>query len=95
MYIKFHLKTKFIWPSKFSAVTPILFAKKPESSLWWYVNYWDLSNLIIKNQYLLPLVGEALDLLGKTMQFTQFNLTSAYYQMSIKKGNKWKTAFRT
>ena len=32
-YIETHLKTGFIWPSKFPAGTPILFNKKPDGSL--------------------------------------------------------------
>ena len=53
------------------------------------------NNLTINNSYLLPLFGKALDRLGRAKQFTQLNLTSIYYQMRIREGNKWKTAFRT
>ena len=59
------------------------------------VDYWGLNNLTIKNQYLPPLIGELLDRLGQAKKFTQLDLTSAYHQMRIKEGNKWKTAFRT
>lgn len=38
-YIKTHLKNKFIWPSKFSASTPIFFNQKSDGSLCFYVNY--------------------------------------------------------
>ena len=48
-YIKTHLKTGFIWPSKFPAGVSILFNKKPDGSLWLCVNYQDLNNLMIKN----------------------------------------------
>ena len=60
-YIKTHFKTEFNQSSKSSAGAPILFNKKPDSSLWLCVNYQDLNNLTVKNQYPLPLIDEALD----------------------------------
>ena len=94
-YIETHLKTGFIRPFKSPASTPILFNKKPDGSLCLYVDYWGLNNLIIKNRYPLPLIGESLDRLGRAKRFTQLDLTSAYHRMRIKEGDKWKTAFRT
>ena len=38
-YIKTYLKTGFIWPSKSPAAAPILFNKKPDSSLYLYIDY--------------------------------------------------------
>ena len=69
-YIKTHLKTVFIWPFKSPAGAPILFDKKPNNSFWLCVDYQGLNNLTIKYQYPLPLIGEALDQLGKAKQFT-------------------------
>lgn len=48
-YIETHLKTGFIRPSKSPAGAPILFYKKPDGSLWLYVNYQGLNKLTIKN----------------------------------------------
>ncbi len=94
-YIETHLKTGFIRPSKSPAGAPILFDKKPNSSLRLCVDYWGLNNLTIKNQYPLPLIGEVLDRLGRAKRFTQLDLTSAYHRMKIREGDKWKTAFCT
>ena len=69
-YIKIHLKTEFIWPSKSPISAFILFDKKPDGSLCLCVDYWSLNNFTIKNQYLLPLIGESLDRLGRTKKFT-------------------------
>ena len=69
-YIKTHLKTGFIWPSKSWADTPILFNKKPDGSLCLCVDYQNLNNLMIKNQYPLPLISKSLDQLGWAKQFT-------------------------
>ena len=63
-YIKTHLKTGFIRPSKSPAGAPILFDKKPDGSLRLCVDYQGLNNLTIKNRYPLPLIGESLDRLG-------------------------------
>ena len=70
IYIKTHLKTGFIQPSKSSACALILFDKKPDCSLCLCVNYWGLNNLTIKNRYSLPLIGESLDRLGQAKKFT-------------------------
>ena len=94
-YIKTHLKTGFIWPSKSLAGALILFDKKPDRSFCLCVDYQELNNLMIKNWYLLPLIDQVLDWLGRAKQFTQLDLTSVYHQMRIRKGDKWKTAFKT
>ena len=94
-YIKTNLANNFICPSKSPANAPILFDKKSNESLRLFVDYWGLNNIIIKNRYPLPLVGESLDRLSHAKQFTQLDLTSAYHQMRIKEGDEWKTAFQT
>ena len=85
----------FIRLSTSPAGAPILFDRKSDGLLRLYVDYRGLNNLTIKNQYLLPLIGESLDRLGRARRFTQLNLTSAYHQMRIREGDEWKTAFRT
>ena len=78
-YIKTNLANGFIWPSKSPAGTPIIFVRKPDGSLRLCVDYWGLNNLIIRNRYPLPLIGESLNRLGQAKRFIQLNLTSAYY----------------
>ena len=94
-YIKTNLANSFICPSKSSTSAPILFDKKPDGSLCLCINYWGLNNITIRNWYLLPLVGESFNRLGRAKQFTKLDLTSAYHRMKIKEGDEWKTAFRT
>ena len=95
IYIKINLANGFIRPSKSPARAPILFDRKLDKSFYLCVDYWGLNNITIKNQYLLPLIGELLDRLGQAKQFTQLDLINAYHQMKIHEGDKWKTAFRT
>ena len=94
-YIETNLAHGFIRPLKSPAGAPILFDRKLDGSFRLCMDYWGLNNLMIKNWYPLPLIGELLDRLGRAKQFTQLNLTSAYHQMRIREGDKWKTAFRT
>ena len=87
-YIGINLANGFIKPFKLPADTPIFFNQKLNGFLRLCVNYRGLNNLTIKNQYSLPLIGELLDRLKKARQFTKLDLTSTYYQMRIRKGDK-------
>ena len=68
-YIQINLVNGFIRPSKSPTKTPILFDKKPNGSLCLCVDYWNFNNLTIKNRYLLSLIDESLDWLGRAKQF--------------------------
>ena len=78
-YIKTNLANSFIWPSKSPTRAPILFNQKPDRSFCLCVDYWGLNNIIIKNQYPLPLISESLNWLSQAKQFTQLDLTNAYH----------------
>ena len=94
-YIKTHLKTVFIRPSKSHTSASILFDKKSDGILRLCMDYLGLNNLMIKNRYSLPLIGESLDPLGRAKRFIQLNLTNAYHCMRIKEDDEWKTVFQT
>ena len=49
----------------------------------------------MKNRYLLSLIDESLNCLGRAKRFIQLDLNSAYYCMRIKEGDEWKTASQT
>ncbi len=87
-YIENNLTNGFIRSSKYLARVPIIFDKKLDGNLKLFVDYWGLNNLIIKNWYPLPLVGESLDWLGRAQHFTQLDLTNAYYLMTIRKDDE-------
>ena len=94
-YIETNLANRFIRPSKFPDSALILFDWKSDGFLRLCVNYRSLNNLTIKNRYPLPLIEELLDRLGRAKQFTRLALTNAYHWIRIRKGNEWKTTFRT
>ena len=78
-YIKTNLANSFIQPLKSPASALILFVRKLDGSFHLCVDYRGFNNRIIKNRYLLLLIGELLDRLGQTKRFTQLDLTNAYY----------------
>ena len=69
-YIKTNLASSFIRPPKFPTVALILFVRKKDGSLCLCIDYQGLNNLMIKNYYPLPLIGESLNCLGYAKRFT-------------------------
>ncbi len=87
-YIENNMDNSFIKSSKSSTKALLLFDKKSDGNLRLCMDYQDLNNLTIKNWYLLPLVRESLDWLGRARRFTQLDLTNVYYQIKIREGNE-------
>ena len=94
-YIKKHLAKGFIRPSKSSIAHGVLFAPKKDGSLRPYIDYRKLNAITKKNRYPLPRIDELQDRLIDAKWFTAINIRDAYYQIRIKEGEEWKTAFRT
>ena len=94
-YIEINLAIGFIGPSKSPTEASILFDRKPNKSLRLCVDYQNLNNITIKNQYPLPLIGKSLRRLRKARRFIQLDLTNAYHWMRICEGDKWETTFWT
>ena len=69
-YIEISLANGFIRPFKFSVRASILFDKNPDRSFRFYIDYWGLNNITIKNQYSLSLIDKSLDRLSKARKFT-------------------------
>ncbi len=85
-----------IRPSTLPAGYLVLFVKKKNSDkLRLYIDYRQLNSITVKNRYALPLISDLQDKLAGTMWITAIDLRDAYYLVRIKKGDEWKTAFRT
>ena len=61
---------------------------KPNGGLQLCIDDWGFNKLIIKNWYPLLLVSNSPDRLGRAKQYIKLDLTDAYYQICIKKGDK-------
>lgn len=95
-YIKENLEKGYIRPSASPAGYPVLFVKKKGTKeLRICVDFRQLNNITIKDSYPLPLITEIQDKVRNKKWFTKLDITDAYNRLRIKKGEEWKTAFKT
>ena len=57
------------------------------------MDYHNLNDQIIKNNYPLPLITELIDNMGSKKVFTKIDLRWGFNNMRIKEEDKWKEAF--
>ena len=81
--------------SKSPAGAPILFVPKPDGKLRLCVDYRQLNKLTILNKYPLPLMTELRERVAGATIFTKLGLKDGYHLIRIRKGDEWKTTFRT
>jgi hypothetical protein len=94
-YLEKNLKIGHIRPSTSPAGYPVLFVPKKDGKLRMCVDYRQLNAETVKNRYPLPLISQLRDQLAGARHFTRLDLPTAYAHIRIKKGDEWKTAFRT
>ena len=61
---------------------------KKNNELRFYVDYYDLNAIIIKNRYFFFLIFETLNRLCESKIFIKLNLKNAYYKLRIKIDDK-------
>jgi len=81
--------------SQSPAGAPIFFVPKPDGHLRLCVDYRQLNKLMILDKYPLPLMSELRDRVAGATIFTKLDFKDGYHLIRIKKGDEWKTAFRT
>jgi hypothetical protein len=94
-YLDSALTNGWIRRSTSEAGAPILFVPKKDGTLRLCVDYRGLNAITVKNRHSLPLISETLDRLSRANWFTKLDLKDAYYRIPIRRGDEWKTAFRT
>jgi transposase InsO family protein len=94
-YIDVNIKKGFIRPSESPAGFPVMFVPKKNGKLRLCVDFRRLNEITIKNRYPLPNISELRDRLSHAKIFTALDLRGAYNLIRMKKGEEWKTAFRT
>ena len=84
-YLKDYLSKDFICVSSSLITSSVIFVKKSEDELCLCMNYHDLKNLTVKNQYLLPLIQETLNLMiSSVIFFFYFFFISSFSVCSLR-----------
>ena len=95
-FIKEHLKTEKISPSKSPQAALFFFVKKKEAGkLCPCQDYWYLNSHTIKNAYPLPLISNLIDKLQESLIFTKFDVQWEYNNALIKPEDWWKATLTT
>jgi Reverse transcriptase (RNA-dependent DNA polymerase) len=94
-FLKENLKKGYIRPSQSPMASPFFFVSKKDRKLRPCQDYRYLNDWTIKNSYPLPLISEIMDKLKGTKYFTKLDVCWGYNNVRIRKGDKWKAAFKT
>jgi len=92
-FVKDQLRKGYIRPSKSPQTSPVFFVGKKDSSKRIVMDYRNLNNQTIKNNYPLPLITELIDNMGSKKVFTKMDLRWGFNNVKIKEENEWKGAF--
>jgi len=74
---------------------PVFFVGKEDGSKRMVMDYRNLNNQTMKNNYPLPLITDLIDNMGSKQVFTKMDLWWGFNNIRIKEGDKWKRAFTT
>ncbi len=94
-YLDSALKKKWIHSSSSFAEASVLFVKKSNESLHLCVNYYDLNEITVKNNYSLSLLSETLNHFAHARHFIKIDICNVYHCIQICKSNEWKMTFHT
>lgn len=94
-YLEENLQKGFIRPSTSPAGAGMFFVTNKDKTLRPIIGYRELNKVTIKNRYPLPLIPDLIERLKSATVFTKLDLRGAYNLVRIRKGDEWKTAFRT
>jgi len=92
-FVEDQLRKRYIRPSKSPQTSPVFFVGKKDGSKRMVMDYCNLNDQTIKNNYLLPLITELINNMGSKKVFTKMDLRWGFNNVRIKEGDEWKGAF--
>ncbi len=94
-YLDSTLEKKWIHLSSSSAEASVLFVKKLNKSLCLCMNYYNLNEITVKNNYSLSLLFKTLNHFAHARHFIKIDICNVYYCIWIRKNDEWKMTFHT
>jgi len=92
-FVKDQLRKRYIRPLKSPQILLVFFVLKKDGKKRMVQDYRYLNSWTIKNNYLLPLISDLIDSIGKKKVFIKIDLRWGYNNVRIKKGDEWKAVF--
>jgi len=92
-FVEDQLRKGYIRLSKSPQTSPVFFIRKKDGSKRMVMDYHNLNDQIVKNNYPLPLITDLIDNIGSKKVFTKMDLRWGFNNMRIKEGDEWKGAF--
>jgi len=83
-----YLDKGFIRVSNSPAAAPVLFVRKPAGGLRFCVDYRGLNKITRKDRYLLPLIYETLQSIGRAKWFSKLDVIAVFHKIQIAKGDE-------
>ena len=94
-FLEENLKNGRIRPSESPLASPVFFINKKDGKKRMVIDYRKLNDLTIKNVYPLPRIDELIQKWKGCKHFVALDVRSGYYNIRMKEGDEWKTAFIT
>jgi len=94
-FVEDQLRKGYIRPLKLSQTSPVFFVGKKDRGKRMVMDYHNLNDQTVKNNYPLPLITELIDNMGSKKVFTKMDLRWGFNNIWIKEGDEWKGAFTT
>jgi len=92
-FVEEQLRKEYIRLSKSPQTSPVFFVGKKDGSKQMVMDYYNLNDQTVKNNYPLPLITELIDNIGSKKVFTKMDLRWGFNNVRIKEGDEWKRAF--
>jgi len=94
-FINDQLRKGYIRPSKPPQTSSVFFVGKKNRSKRIVIDYRNLNNQTVKNNYPLLLITDLIDNMGSKQVFTKIDLQWGFNNIRIKEGDEWKGVFMT
>jgi len=94
-FVNNQLRKEYIRPSKSPQILLVFFVDKKDRNKRIVMDYYNLNDQIVKNNYPLPLITDLIDNIEGKRVFTKMDLWWGFNNIRIKEEDEWKRVFMT